>query len=65
VGDHGNSVLLDPEQGDLRKAGPEAMTMRTLSADLIGTFAPVCAGTEAVVINDVKGNIARSKEKRK
>jgi hypothetical protein len=41
------------------------MTMRTLSADLIGTFAPVCAGTEAVVINDVSGSIARSKEKRK
>jgi hypothetical protein len=65
VGDHGNIVLLDPEQDDLRKAGPEAMTMRTLSADLIGTFAPVCAGTEAVVINDVSGSIARSKEKRK
>src|SRR5262249_10928766 len=36
-------------------AGPEGMTMRRLSAELVGTFALVFAGTGAITINDVSG----------
>ena len=37
--------------------------IRKLAAEFFGTFALVFAGTGAIVINDMSGGIARSKEK--